>query len=187
MHQRSAIIIHLPFQDGKVRLDGRSVGEHGCQTTTERTQALESTWGADPSVVERRLVIVIIDHVTHDHASVVQFEQLVVLCLDLLDVLIGQDFQYMLSKWVKHLIEKLTLVQLDQLSRHHKRRILLRSTIGVIPFGLDRLHADEQCQHLLGDVIDHILLISCFHATTTVSREPTLIFDEVNNRHGWDA
>ncbi len=55
----------------------------------------------------------IIDHVAHDHASVVQFEQLAMLCLNLLNVLIGLDFKYVLSKQVKHLIEKLTLVQLD--------------------------------------------------------------------------
>jgi hypothetical protein len=71
MHHCSAIIVHLPFQDGKVRLDGCSVGEHGHQTTTKRAQALESTWGAGLGVVERCLVIVIVDHVAHDRVDVV--------------------------------------------------------------------------------------------------------------------
>ncbi len=74
MHQRSAVIVHLPFQDGKVRLDGRNVGEHDQQTTTERAHTLESTWGPSPSVVERHLVIVIVDHVAHNCVDVVQFE-----------------------------------------------------------------------------------------------------------------
>jgi hypothetical protein len=74
MHQRNAIIVHLPFQDGKVRLDGRSVSEHSRQTTIEQVQVLESTWGASPSVIEHHFVIVIIDHVAHDRVNVVQFE-----------------------------------------------------------------------------------------------------------------
>jgi hypothetical protein len=143
MHQRSAIIVHLPFQDGKVRLDRRSVGEHGRQTTTNRAQVLKSTWGACLGIVERRLVIMIVDHVAHDRVSIIQFEQLTVLCLDLLDVLVEPDFRYMLPEWVKHLIEELTMAQLDQLNGHHRWRILLRSTIGTIQFDRDKLQADE--------------------------------------------
>jgi hypothetical protein len=122
-----------------------SVGEHGCQTTTERAQALKSIWGASPCVIEHHLVIVIIDHVAHDRVNVVQFEQLAMFYLDLLDDFVRLDFRYVLSERVKHLIEELTMVQLDQLSGHHRRCILFRNTIGAVLLGFNRMQAGEQC------------------------------------------
>jgi hypothetical protein len=82
---------------------------------------------------------VIVDHVAHDRVGVVKFQQLAVLRFDLLDVPVGPYFKYVLSKWVKHLIEELTMAQLDKLNGQHRQRILFRNTIGAIPFGLERL------------------------------------------------
>ncbi len=59
--------------------------------------------------------------------------------------------------------------------------------LSLVSLSLDQLQPSDQCHHVCGDVIDHILLISCFKALVAVTREQALIFDVVDNRHSRDA
>lgn len=59
--------------------------------------------------------------------------------------------------------------------------------IVVVPLSLNLLQANNHRHPLRGDVIDHVLLISCFKALVAVTRERALILDFADDRHGWDA
>jgi hypothetical protein len=72
VHERRAIFIQLPFQDRKVQLDKCRVGKHGRPPATERAQALESTRGTVPRIIERGRVIVFVDDVVQDGVGVVK-------------------------------------------------------------------------------------------------------------------
>ncbi len=63
----------------------------------------------------------------------------------------------------------------------------MSNAIVAIPFSLDRLQPSNQRHRVRGDLIDHVLLINYFKALVAVTRERALIFDVVDNRHGWDA
>ncbi len=67
------------------------------------------------------------------------------------------------------------------------RHVLVQRTIVVVSLNLNQLQLSDQRHHVRGDVIDHVLLISCFKALIAVTCERALIFDVVDNRHGWDA
>jgi hypothetical protein len=111
----------------------------------------------------------------------------VVLLLNLVDLINKLGLADMLPEWVEYLVEECAMAQLDQLGGHHWWRILICNTIGVVPLGLDGLQARDQCNHVLGNVVDHIMLVICFQTSITVSRERALILDVVNDRLGQDV
>ncbi len=79
------------------------------------------------------------------------------------------------------------MTQLDQLSEQHRRRVLVQRAIIAVPLSFDQLQTNNQRHRVRGDVIDHVLLISCFKALIAITRERALILDVVDNRHGQDA
>jgi len=111
----------------------------------------------------------------------------VVLLFNLVDLINRLGLADVLPKWVEYFVEECAMAQLDQLGGHHWRRILLCNTIGVVPLGLDGLQARDQCNHVLGNVVDHVMLVICFQTSITVSRERALILDVVNDRLGRDV
>ncbi len=184
MHERRAIFIQLPFQDRKVRLDRCRVGKHDRQPAAKQAHALEPTWGTVPRVIERGRVIVFVDDVAQDGVGVVNLEKLPMLSLDLLHALLGPEWGNVLPKWVQHILQEDAMTQLDHLSGQHMRHVLVQRAIVAVSLSFDRLQLSDQRHHVRGDVIDHVLLISCFKALVALTCERALIFDVVDNRHG---
>ncbi len=64
VHQGSVERVQLPFQDREVALNRHHVGKDGRKATTECAETLEPG-DTVPSVIEQRIDIVLVNHVSH--------------------------------------------------------------------------------------------------------------------------
>ncbi len=106
MHERGAIIVHFPLQDGEIRFDTCCVRKDGRQPAVERAQMLESTQHTVPRVIERGHVIVLVDNATQDNVGGVQLQKLAMLDLNLLDAYLEPGRGDVLPERVEHFLQE---------------------------------------------------------------------------------
>ncbi len=106
MHERGAIIVHFPFQDGEIRFDRCCVRKDSRQPAAERAQMLELTQHTVPHVIERGHVIVLVNNATHDNVGGVQLQKLAMFDLNLLDAYLGPGRGDVLPEWVEHFLQE---------------------------------------------------------------------------------
>jgi len=83
--QAATGVVFLPFNDGKVTLNGRRIREHCRQSTTQLTQLHEAPLQAIPHFVKECFLIVLVEGNLHIRLTRVNNEQFTVFALRLIN------------------------------------------------------------------------------------------------------